>query len=456
MGRRQHLQPGAILPVGPDKLWLFDVFHPVAAVIDRANGGVRGLVSWAEVPPPAEGWRIAVHGREVWVQPAPTGPLIRLDATGIRSAHSVGQARLAGAGPAGAWCMSRVPDQDLADHPGVPPRSGTAMREDRLLLVTADDEHHTVTVPGQVRRVAHSPGGGIDVEVDALPWHRRPLHHKPRIIDGVELGLWEAVWESVWLHLPADFTGDRVDPATHGTCTPSGGVTPGTVPAVGEISPSWYREELAVRRGRRAGGLAWIAGWRRQDIGLPDHRRSSLITGHDPVTGERRHDIDLGVGRVGSMTVDGDDLLLLVFRIGAHPGAGHTEVLRLDGRTGTVVLVCTVPPIDLDGRGWPLVRRPVEAASHERSFLRSWGHVEHYWRSPDGSTRPLAEGISDTRLEVTESWPDAQVRLSFAFARRPGRRLVHVRDLYDDLGRPVPNGYDLIYLMENLDTGLRS
>src|SRR4051794_27188896 len=84
-------------------LWVVDRAQPVAAVIDPRSGGLKHVVSWAEVPPARTrrglDRRVCGDGSSLWVQEEKEGPLVRVDENGIAVAVWTGGLVLWACGP---------------------------------------------------------------------------------------------------------------------------------------------------------------------------------------------------------------------------------------------------------------------------------------------------------------------------------------------------------------------
>ncbi|MBM9466191.1 hypothetical protein [Nakamurella leprariae] len=304
-----------------------------------------------------------------------------------------------------------------------------------------------VQLPGLPRSI-RPVGTGVDIQLDVPPWHRRPLHTTPRIVDGVELGTWELVWSSRTVHVGEDGeVADAVGPAPVGPQAARGRWQ--HVPDSGFpwLDAHWLE-------GPPIQPPPWSAGWVR---GGPRRRiwdRPVLVIGRDPATGISRPFIDVGSGSPGCRGADGEDFWLVVDReVDRTPSRLRSELIRVAGSTGTWSVLADLSTIDLGGHGWPLGSRPVDAASYERAALEEFGSAAQYWRS-EGKHRPLVDDLTDVRAELLGTWPDTVVRLSFALGRTPGRRYVHAREVWGERGEPALGEYDLLFLHERLSTGM--
>jgi hypothetical protein len=120
-----------------------------------------------------------------------------------------------------------------------------------------------------------------------------------------------------------------------------------------------------------------------------------------------------------------------------------TELLRIDGMTGDVQALIGLDRIGIDGAGWPLVTRPIDADAHarrERDLVA--GMVLHDDRHP--WLGGPSEGVRDVSVELDGRWPDTAVLVRFRHQCRPGLLLQRSLSVFDELGRPVPVELDMV------------
>lgn len=112
--------------------------------------------------------------------------------------------------------------------------------------------------------------------------------------------------------------------------------------------------------------------------------------------------------------------------------------------------------IDLDGIAGTRWNRAaptaVQAASAVDGIAGQFADMEAYWRAANGESFPIADGVTDARVDVEGQWPETLVRVSFRHPYYPGGRLRRSLRVFDEAGRIVIHEYAGIHLMEDVDT----
>ncbi|WP_051476570.1 hypothetical protein [Arthrobacter sp. Br18] len=114
-----------------------------------------------------------------------------------------------------------------------------------------------------------------------------------------------------------------------------------------------------------------------------------------------------------------------------------------------------VNPITPDGPrvSWTLVNLPFDQKKAAVDAIRAeFAHLDAYWTAPSGAKTPLSDGLSSTRLDVVDDWPNTRVEVSFAHPHYPEGRLRRTYRVFDSAGRIRPTDFAAIHLMEDLDT----
>jgi hypothetical protein len=446
MGAPRLLRP-AILRLVAGELWAVDVLQPVAAVVDPLSGQVRRLVSWPMLPAASEHrwqgeWLALADGEALWVQ-AGSGPAARVLSDGevtvatVRTTADTQPLQLAAAGPQGAWLVPDPPLQDITSVPDAPPPEGGWCR---LLLAAPDGTVRTVIVEHPVHAVVGT-ASGTALAVDTGRGTRRDL--------GVGHWSWEP--EPVWLLVPDDEpVPDRISAET---------AVPTDPPAVvasrmNDALFLWDPDTLDDPEGRReapiepAGGLMWRAGWDGQSGSFV---RRSVATGHEPGNGEIRHRVELGPGAVRALCGSEESLFVTVCRSGAGSGLFPFEtapaaVLAVDPADGRVRELIGADTVDISAHLRPQGDPPPDV----ESYVRYWAR---YWGDDDGRVAPMTERMRNARVEVTGTWPDTALEITFDWTPLPGWRVRRRLRLFDELGRPTPPEYSDVHLGEDLATG---
>ncbi len=103
---------------------------------------------------------------------------------------------------------------------------------------------------------------------------------------------------------------------------------------------------------------------------------------------------------------------------------------------------------------WDRVDLPAEQMKAAvDAVCAQFADLDAYWRTPQGDTSPLADGVKETRIDVIGQWPVTRVEVSFAHPHYPQGRLRRTYRVFDDAGRIRSVQYASIHLMEDLDTG---
>ncbi len=111
------------------------------------------------------------------------------------------------------------------------------------------------------------------------------------------------------------------------------------------------------------------------------------------------------------------------------------------------------PPLGLPGIGWTLVDLPPQAQQAAvDAVLREFSNLEDYWHGGKGGPAPLADGMSEGRVDVVGEWPHTHVDVSFTHPFFAGGRMRRRVPVFDGAGRCIPPLYNSIHLMEDLDT----
>ncbi|MFL4472974.1 hypothetical protein ACIPVK_03130 [Paeniglutamicibacter sp. MACA_103] len=112
--------------------------------------------------------------------------------------------------------------------------------------------------------------------------------------------------------------------------------------------------------------------------------------------------------------------------------------------------------IDLDGIPGTRWNRAAPTAAQELAAVHGitgqFANMEAYWRDANGESFPIADGVSDARVDVEGQWPQTRVRISFRHPYYPGGRLRRSIRVFDEAGRIMIHEYAGIHLMEDLDT----
>ncbi|WP_434995108.1 hypothetical protein [Arthrobacter sp. Ld5] len=140
-------------------------------------------------------------------------------------------------------------------------------------------------------------------------------------------------------------------------------------------------------------------------------------------------------------------------RIGAQPST-PIEATSIPGWSEDAA-PATYPLAAGDPRArWDLVDLPAEQREAAvDAVCAEFADLDAYWRTPAGNTSPLADGVTDTRVDIIGRWPETRVEVSFAHPHFPQGRLRRTYRVFDDAGRVRSVHYAAIHLMEDLDTG---
>lgn len=178
--------------------------------------------------------------------------------------------------------------------------------------------------------------------------------------------------------------------------------------------------------------------------------------GHDPITLAERVRVDLGVGGVLDVAVVDPEVWFAVSRGRWVDPIQPAEVIAVTaaGRTRVVLDADTV---DITDRCRPLITQDEDTRiGHPLRARDRHGDLQTFWVQPDGSTTPLAEGLTDAAVTVPGEWPDTVLQFTCHHPSRPGLLLRQRVGLFDEFGRPVDNPHAAIFLMETLDANLAS
>ncbi|WP_432571103.1 hypothetical protein [Kineococcus sp. SYSU DK005] len=420
---------------------MLDDTQPAAAVLDPAEGAVRQLVSWSELPPPPSGESMSarVDDQALWVQGTAAGPLLRVPVDGGRTAVWTHGLALAAAGRSSAWCTSAPPPQEVVHGAGAVPvgwgGAGSVLRAD------ADGRAQRVHTDRPVRGL-RTGADALWVQLDVELWSLREL--------GADT--FEAVWSSRWVALP--WVGDlpeQVSAADGQEEAPAGSVL--DFAGDGAWHGYAYDPDSSAERGAavRAGGWTWRAGWSRIEREGPNARRTAVAAAFE-VSGRARPGdpprclVDLGEGTVLAAAPAGERLAI-VLASDRQP----SRVLVVDAVTRSAQTWLSGGELDISSGSWPLHPRPLEADSYTQQVLEDWSRLERYWRGP-GTVEPLADGMSATRARLVGQWPATRLECTFDFEPCPGVRLRRSVALFDELGAIARPEHAQIHLMEDLDT----
>ncbi|WP_432507315.1 hypothetical protein [Kineococcus arenarius] len=489
------LRPGRVIAL-PSGLWVLDQVQPVAVVLDPSPDRVPGpgdsrvhrVVSWGRLPPPphlagvdqGEPASVCADAQALWVQQHPGGPLLRVGIDGVEASVWTRGRRLTAAAGASAWCTAGPRRQELVRGAGARPldaaggdaaggEGGLAMGSDWLLRADADGRVQKVFTDAPVRSV-RTTEQAVWVQLDVAPFSLRHL--------GV--GTYEVSWSNRWVPLPLEGNlPNQVQAASGQRQAPDAPVRPV------EGDGTWHGYPYEPRgQDVAAAGHLWRLGWREPapgDAGAEEdaggvgvHRAArragcTLATAFDPDHAYEQGarpvcTIELAVRGVQAVASAGQHLVVLAHCDAELEGApAHRtgpHVLALNPRGGTAgepggeqVRVWLSPhEVDISAFCWPLRPEPLDADSYARQVLADWGGLDTFWHGEDG-VRPLAQGMSGSRVRLVGQWPHTHLECTFDFAPYPGLRLRRRVPLFDELGAIAHPEDAEIGLMEDLETG---
>lgn len=338
---------------------------------------------------------------------------------------------LAAADPDTAWFVDRT----VVD-PGHPPAPPPPLLPGRIVAVHRDGSRTQVDTPAPVRTLGIR---GTDVWVTLA---EPPLSHP------TDYGSWTHSYPFSVLRVPRDaLLADGLASAVPATGEIP--ATPGPRPSawVSLVDESWIIE----RYGQRAGGLVWWAG---APSGGDPVERQVVVVGHDPATGTPSVRVELGDGLVSDVQTIGDELWLSVARRRylAVPRDRGVQVLAV-AASGAVRTIHSADSIDVS-RFAPSVRRPPpqQIRQHIDEIRDRFDHLATSWRTEDGTTSTLSDGLSDPLVSVEGDWPDARVVMTLRHRAHPGFLLRRTLPLFDETGSPIVDEYAVSDLMANLIT----
>ncbi|MBE7187015.1 MAG: hypothetical protein INR67_01880 [Jatrophihabitans endophyticus] len=424
---QRFFRPGHVLASGRGA-WLLDDRWPVAALaVDDSISAVVGW-SWPDRCPDVDDDRqVVADGIGIVVRDG--GQL-----TWVREHDRVAVAvepelHLAAADEQVAWLVDRS-DVD----PGHPPEAPPPLPRGRVVAVARDGERVETVAPAPVTALTVD---GTDIWLTLAEAPRATPHRRG---DG-----WSFSYPTRVLRV------DRPD-LLAGRLTVTGDTGDGK-PATRRGAWTWLETDpdLIRRHGVPAGGLMWWTGT------PPDGDRIErlvVLVGHDATTGESMIRLELGVGIVGDLAAVGDEVWICIARrrFLAEPRDRGVDVLAVSP-SGSVRTVHECNAIDVSDHAPPLLPLPAEQIQqHIDETCAQFDDLESYWRSPDGSTSPLADGLSDAAATLRGTWPDVELVIEFRHAERPGLTLRRTLALFDERGCPTDHQYAAIHLMEDLDT----
>ncbi|WP_432537986.1 hypothetical protein [Kineococcus arenarius] len=340
--------------------------------------------------------------------------------------------------PGAAWCAPRYPLDEVVFSRQARPTWG--LPHEHLVRIDASGRARRVEVDRPVSWVC-ADEEALHVRVWEQPWHLEP-----------HADAWRVVYSRRWLRLPHD--------------APVPGVLAVDTHAVpDELAPSVHRPPPGAlrlvpwssddpRHTFCSGRWRWSFGWSPQRPDPDGLWRRVNATARDEHTGQERR-FDLGEGRVSAALpvspaspVSGDGLLLAIERRAWGPWnlSAPVQVLRLD-TSGTTQVLLPADSVDITGRGWPRVQRPVDADAYEQ-------RMHNMLQRMIQSRHPWVPGVIDATVSVDGAWPYTHLVLTCRLADHPAVVLCRREPLYDELGRiaPAPHaGFDVMSALERGD-----
>ena len=406
-----------------DAIWLPDIFQPVAARIDPADGRLLGLVDWRSVPPPDDpvmqhatdpATRYATDPAHLWIQRRDR--LVCVDADGVRLTTDVPGVKLLAVGGPGAWLAPR-PSSDVGE-PGHPP----PLPAGRLTLVTPDGDRRDVAVDVPPAGWARATPGALELAVRTAPPTHVPSGPTSFTIDYHQIVValpWEALARPSVVVAEHEEVPLRATPFT------------GWLRSTG---PGWHVD-----------GRVWRAGR------LPDDQAfdKAIAAASYDADGSELLRAPLGRGHVlAGRYVHGRLWFVLLRR------DGEPRIVTVDPGTGAVEALPELDRIDITDRCWARPAAPPAGTDeHAATWLERLSGLEAFWHPADGPAEPLAHGMSDVHTELDGTWPDLAVQVTFRHPSFADGRLRRRIRLFDELGRPIDSELWHIYLMEDVETG---
>ncbi len=434
-GGRRWLRPSRLLRT-PSGLWLVEDVQPVAAFLDTTSavgtGGTPRLVDWAGTPPaPAGSSRVAVaDGAGFAVQDGAGAPVVRVAADGGVRVHQAPGLTLRAAHRGDLWLTGGgtvVVPRGVLGEPFPPPLS---LGEGLVVGIRPDGSRRELTVDHPVVTVAPQPRG-LAVTVSEQPVSiDGPGHTSHTYPTSTVLVSWDD-------RSPRPRIADL--PAV-------------PAPQLPTRLWRWHSDDPDFLRAHAVDrlGLLWSAGWRRTGS-APD--RPLLLTGHDPVTLEKRVRVDLGIGDVLDLAVVDPEVWVAVRRGRAVDLVQPVQVIAVTA-AASMRVVLDADTIDITDSCRALITQDEDTRTAFPLRQRDqYGDLQAYWTHADGNVTPLAEGMTDALVAVAGSWPDTVLEFSCRHPSRPGLLLRRRVPLFDELGRPTELPYSAIHLMEALATG---
>jgi hypothetical protein len=433
-GMPRFLRPAYLIPCR-EMVWLVDEYWPVAAALDAA--GIVTVVGWrapdaagqnaTERTVVADGMGIVVQDGEqvAWARPA--GSTVQHVGRGLT---------LVAGDPEVAWFADRTA-VDPGDPRSAPVAERMPLPPGRIVALGRDGTRRTVLTPRPVTKIDIA---GSDVVVTLA---RRPVAH----------AMGSTGWRFEYPTSTVQVDRDElfVDGLARAVAVPADKAGPGAGRSGGW---SWLESDphLVRRYGVSSGGLLWWAGAPTDGDRID---RRAIVVGHGPTAVEEVLRIDLGPGLVHSVHAVGDELWVAVARrrsLAFVPRDRGVDVLAVSPM-GTVRVVHSADSIDVIASAPPL-RRPAsqEIEDHVRRVSRMFENLDEYWRTADGVTQPLVQGLTDPSVAVEGGWPRTRLLVTLKHPQRPGVLLRRTLPLFDDAGQPIDHEYAVIHLMEDLDT----
>lgn len=103
---------------------------------------------------------------------------------------------------------------------------------------------------------------------------------------------------------------------------------------------------------------------------------------------------------------------------------------------------------------WEMVRlTPEKQQAAIKAVCAEFADVDFSGEPPSGKMEPVADGMSEARVEVIGDWPETRVEVSFRHPHYPQGRLRRTLRVFDDAGRATSTQFASVHLMEDLETG---
>jgi len=425
----------------PSGVWLVDGVQPVAAFLPAITSTTAvhrpRLMDWAATPPPpplSDSRRVVLaEGDGFAVQDGDGTPIVRVASDGGVSVHPAPGLALQVAHDGDLWLTGGDqvtvlfrPHDESAPPPG-------PLGEGVIVVVGSDGSRREVTVDHPVTAVAADPRGLV-ITVSEQP------------VNVAAGGHVRHEYPTATVRLDWDDRSPRLRIADLAAVPPP------------RWTRSWWywhdHRPESVRASAVAGlGLLWSAG-RVRTGSRPGRDHPVLVTGQDPVTLAERVRVDLGVGGVLDVAVVDSEVWLAVDR-GRWVDPEHPVEVVAVTAAGRTRMVLAGDTVDITDRCRALIAQDEDTRTgHPTRERDQHGDLQAYWHQSDGTTTPLADGVTDATVTVHGGWPDTVLQFTCHHPSRPGLLLRRRVGLFDELGRPVDTPLAAILLRETLDTGL--